>query len=55
MTAEQFCKAVKKSNRLGVPVEIDGFGLINKPYHKSKIKEQEDKKKEHDRKKHMFY
>jgi len=43
MTAEQFCRAVRKSFREGKPVEIDGFGLINKPCHKSKIKELEEK------------
>ena len=55
MTAEQFSKAVKKSNKLNLPVEIDGFGLVNKPYYKNKIKEQEDKNAERERKKHMFY
>jgi len=43
MTSEQYCRAVKKSFREGKPVEIEGFGLINKPYYKSKIKELEEK------------
>lgn len=43
MNPDQFVRAVKKSCREGKPVEIDGFGLVNKPYHKSKIKEQEEK------------